>query len=284
MSEMKQIKRVKVCGGYLEEYKHDSKSVKGSMHFGIYHPPSDGKTKHPALFYLSGLTCSPKNCIEKGGVYEHAAKHGIIVVFPDTSPRDCEIEGDRESWDFGVAASFYVDATQGKYGEFYNMHSYISKELPEVLKSKFDNWNGIMSITGHSMGGHGALVAYLKNPGLFRSVSAFAPICNPVSCPWGVKAFSGYLGSDKTKWADWDATELIKKYKGVKKPILVDQGLEDGFLGKKQLLPEVFKAVCDSVGQPLVLRMHEGYDHSYYFVSSFMEDHVAFHSLWLKSA
>jgi len=248
------------------------------MHFGVFLPGTKPQGEgYPALFYLSGLTCSPKNCIQKGGAFEAAAKAGIMLVFPDTSPRDCKIDGDRESWDFGVAASFYVNATESKWKEHYQMFTYVTEELPGFIMKNFP-FNGRMSITGHSMGGHGALVCYLKSPGKYQSVSAFAPICNPSECPWGVKAFTGYLGGDRKEWANWDATELVKTFKGEKKTILIDQGTEDGFYKKKQLLPEAFVSACKGAAHPVSCRMQDGYDHSYFFISTFMADHIRFHA------
>mmetsp|Transcript_18504 Transcript_18504/g.25728 ORF Transcript_18504/g.25728 Transcript_18504/m.25728 type:complete len:279 (-) Transcript_18504:186-1022(-) len=277
--DLKEISNVKVFGGYIKQYNHMSKSVDGRMHFGVFVPP--GKGKFPVLYYLSGLTCSPKNCIEKGGAFGAAAKAGIMLVFPDTSPRDCTIEGDRENWDFGVGAGFYVDATQEKWKKNYNMFSYVTKELPALIDSEFPS-NGTKSITGHSMGGHGALICFLKNPDMYKSVSAFAPICNPCLCPWGEKAFLGYLGKERKEWTKWDATELVKTYSGSKCPILIDQGSADGFYKKKQLLPENFVKACEGANHPVKCRMQADYDHSYYFISTFMPEHIEFHAKALK--
>ena len=283
-SGLKELTRKKVCGGYIATFEHQSTSVKGKMTFGVFFPQEAKDRAVPALMYLSGLTCSPMNCIEKGNAFAPAAKAGIMLVFPDTSPRECKIDGDRDSWDFGVAAGFYLDATTPKFQTNYNMGTYVTKELPALLQSAFaGQYNGRISVTGHSMGGHGALVSFLRNPGVFQSASAFAPICNPCECPWGVKAFSGYLGDDKTAWPAYDATRLVAEYKGPKVKILIDQGTEDGFYKKKQLLPEAFEAACKKAGYPAEVRMQQGYDHSYYFVSTFMADHISFAAQFLNS-
>eukprot|EP00465_Bigelowiella_longifila_P011432 CAMPEP_0185267520 /NCGR_PEP_ID=MMETSP1359-20130426/34623_1 /TAXON_ID=552665 /ORGANISM="Bigelowiella longifila, Strain CCMP242" /LENGTH=253 /DNA_ID=CAMNT_0027857913 /DNA_START=60 /DNA_END=821 /DNA_ORIENTATION=+ len=248
------------------------------MTFTAFVPSKAAVQKVPVLYYLSGLTCSPENFITKAGAFAAAEKHGVALIAPDTSPRDVNIEGEDDSYDFGSAAGFYVDATEPKWAKHYNMYSYVVSELPELVEEHLPVIEGSKSIFGHSMGGHGALTIYLKNPGAYQSVSAFSPICNPTDCPWGAKAFSGYLGEDnKEAWRDYDATLLMEKYCGPKTPILIDQGLDDSFLAE-QLKPESFKAACNKSGVPLDLRMQEGYDHSYFFISTFIADHVDFHA------
>ncbi|RKF55909.1 S-formylglutathione hydrolase [Erysiphe neolycopersici] len=241
----------------------------------------------PVLLFLSGLTCTGNNCAEKGFLQCAASQNGIAVVFPDTSPRGLSIQGEDDSYDFGTGASFYLNATQPPWSANYQMESYITKELPEHLFNNFPELDASrISITGHSMGGHGALTLFLKNPGMYKSVSAFAPICNPINCPWGKKAFTGYLGAHEENGEEWkmnDATELVKRWNGGPFPCLIDVGTSDEFYLKKQLLPEKFveAANMSGVGQDLVIRYQEGYDHSYYFVSSFASDHVNFAARFL---
>jgi len=228
------------------------------------------------LYYLSGLTCTDENARTKTAIYEHAAKYGMAVVFPDTSARDVEIEGEGDSYDFGSGAGFYLNATEEKWKKHYNMYDYVTKELPEVIDLLFSVDSSRTAITGHSMGGHGALSLHLKNPGKYQSVSAFAPICNPTECQWGKKAFEGYLGSVEAGKA-YDSVELMKAYDGPQVPILIDQGAADSFY-PAQLRPESFSDACGQRGYPLRLRMQAGYDHSYYFISTFMKDHIEFHA------
>ncbi|KAI6092577.1 S-formylglutathione hydrol [Hypoxylon rubiginosum] len=269
-------------GGKLLKLSHQSSSTGTPMNVNLYLPPAalQGSTKVPVLIYLSGLTCTPDNCSEKGFFQAHAARRGLALVYPDTSPRGADIAGETESWDFGVGAGFYVDATAEPWKKNYRMETYVSSELPEALFSSAEFGDKLdserVSITGHSMGGHGALTLYLKNPGKYRSVSAFAPIANPVNCPWGQKAFSGYLGAeDKEAWKKHDATELVKGWKGGDLKALVDVGTGDNFYKQGQLLPENFeKAVKEAGVQGLELRYQPDYDHSYFFMASFAEDHV----------
>ncbi|CAB4060723.1 frmA [Lepeophtheirus salmonis] len=254
---------VKLEGGTLQQIKHWSSTLNCAMKFSIFLPkPAIDRTSKslpPVLYYLSGLTCTDENARTKASYASIAAQHGLAVVFPDTSPRGINIEGQDDSWDFGSGAGFYLNATESKWSEHYR----------------------ITSITGHSMGGHGALICHFKNPGKYVSVSAFSPICNPTKCPWGVKAFKGYLGSvDNGKV--YDATELIKTYSGPKAPILIDVGTKDGFL-ESQLMPKNLINAAGSVGYPIQLRYQPGYDHSYYFISSFMKDHVEHHARALNS-
>ncbi|KAG7698288.1 hypothetical protein KL930_001949 [Ogataea haglerorum] len=279
---------IKSFGGKLVKLQHDSKETQTKMDVNLYLPEQyyeQSDSKLPVLVYLSGLTCTPNNCSEKGFWQPYANKYGFAVVYPDTSPRGASIEGEDESYDFGSGAGFYVDATEEKWSKNYRMYSYILKELLPNLASSysrldFDN----MSITGHSMGGYGALMFYFRNPGKFKSVSAFAPISNPSNCAWGHKCFGGYLGADKSKWAEYDPSELIKKYDGPDTPILIHTGTADPFYFRDhQLLPEnLVKASEDSkLKGKIDLHLEEGYDHSYYFISSFTKDHAAHHAKYL---
>ncbi|KAK3391746.1 esterase D [Sordaria brevicollis] len=273
-------------GGKLFKLSHPSTSTGTDMAVNIYLPPSALKspgTKVPVLIYLSGLTCTPENCSEKGFFQHGASKRGLAVVYPDTSPRGLNLPGEKDSWDFGEGAGFYVDATQEPYKKGYNMYSYITSELPKVLfgDEEFGKYldSERVSITGHSMGGHGALSLYLKNPGMYKSVSAFAPIANPCECAWGKKAFGGYLGEEnKEEWKKYDSTDLIKgeAWRGNKDArVLVDVGTGDNFYKQGQLLPENFeKAVKEAGVEGVTVRYQEDYDHSYYFMASFSDDHV----------
>jgi S-formylglutathione hydrolase len=279
---LKEISKVKVFGGWQKVFTHESDAVKCKMTFGIYLPPQASTKKLPVIFWLSGLTCTEQNFVTKSGAQEHASKHGVVVVAPDTSPRDCNVEGEDLSWDFGTGAGFYVDATTEKWNTNYRMYSYIVKELPEVIAENFPVDTSRMSIMGHSMGGHGALISFLKNPGMYKSVSAFAPICNPMQCPWGIKAFTGYLGEDREAWKEWDACQLVSHYQGPKCTILADQGTADGFLPLGQLLPDHLKEATNGTNVKVNLRMQEDYDHSYYFISTFLGEHFDFHMEHLK--
>lgn len=261
-------------GGQLLKLKHSAKTTQCDMHLNLYLPPQASKGPVPVLIYLSGLTCTGDNCAEKGGFQGPAAKKGIAVVYPDTSPRGLKIEGEDDAYDFGSGAGFYVDATKDPWSKGYKMYSYITDELPTALFKQFsDKLDGNkVSITGHSMGGHGALTLFLKNPGKYKSVSAFAPICNPSKCPWGEKAFKGYFGEDaKEKWAEHDATELVGKWLGGDLDVLIDVGTGDNFYKQGQLLPENFEKAA---GKGVKVNYRDGYDHSYYFISTFAEDHV----------
>lgn len=252
------------------------------MTFTIFFPPSASAGKVPIIYYLSGLTCTDENFITKSNAQKKASQEGVALIAPDTSPRGLNIEGEAESWDFGVGAGFYLNATVDKWKN-WRMYDYITKELPSLLSQHFHSLDtSKASIMGHSMGGHGALVIALRNPQMFKSVSAFAPIVNPSVVPWGIKAFSGYLGEeDKEAWKEYDATELMKSYSGPQLPLLVDVGTSDSFL-ERELKPQNFAAACEEKGYPLRLRMQEGYDHSYYFISTFMDDHIELHASQLK--
>ena len=269
-------------GGVQRFYRHDAQAIGLPMRFSVFIPASaaDKTSKSPALFYLAGLTCTEETFMIKGGAQRVAAEEGLILITPDTSPRGANIAGETDAWDFGAGAGFYVDATEAPWSTHYRMYSYIL-ELRALLEQTLPIDPQRTGIFGHSMGGHGALVLALRNPGLFRSVSAFAPIAAPSQCPWGKKAFTGYLGSDESSWQQYDASALMTALQGQAVPfpggILIDQGLADKFL-PDQLFPEVFEAACRNAGQPLKLRRHEGYDHGYYFISTFVEDHLRFHA------
>ena len=281
---LKEVSSARCFGGLQKVFEHDSGELKCRMRIGVYLPPQVESEKVPVLYWLSGLTCTDQNFVAKAGAQRVASSLGLLLVAPDTSPRGCNIEGEDESWDFGTGAGFYVNATEEKWKNNYRMYSYVTSELPELIRTNFNVVPDKQSIFGHSMGGHGALICALKNPGAYRSVSAFAPICNPVNCPWGQKAFSGYLGPDREQWKAWDATELVKNYNGPNfSYILIDQGKSDSFLGAGQLLPENFVASAKEAGVPVILRMQEDYDHSYYFIGSFVEDHIRHHAAALKS-
>jgi S-formylglutathione hydrolase len=257
-------------------YRHESSAIGLPMRFSIYLPPGAETSKLPVLFYLAGLTCTEETFAAKAGAQRIAAREGMILVSPDTSPRGANVPGESDNWDLGAGAGFYVDATREPWAPHYRMYSYIL-ELRELVMANFPADPTRTGIFGHSMGGHGALVMALRNPALFRSVSAFAPICAPIHSPWGEKAFGAYLGTDEAAWRSYDATELMS---GMQAPfpqgILIDQGLADKFLAE-QLHPDAFEQACRKAGQPLELRRHPGYDHGYYFISTFVEDHLRFH-------
>ncbi|KAK4272497.1 hypothetical protein QN277_021049 [Acacia crassicarpa] len=273
-----EISSSKMFGGYNKRFKHFSPTLGCSMTFHIYFPPSSSPShKFPVLYWLSGLTCSDENFIVKSGAQRAASSEGIALIAPDTSPRGLNVEGEADSWDFGVGAGFYVNATQDKWKN-WRMYDYVVKELPELLTDNFpqlDTSNA--SIFGHSMGGHGSLTIYLKNLNKYKSVSAFAPIANPINCAWGQKAFTNYIGGNKSEWEDYDATCLIKKFHDVRATILIDQGEDDKFL-KDQLLPHKFEEACRNANVPLLLRFQPGYDHSYCFIATFIDDHIRHHA------
>lgn len=264
-------------GGKLLKLTHSSPVLSCDMNLNLYIPPSASSSKRaPVLYYLAGLTCTGDNGAEKGFFQAAAAKKGIAIVYPDTSPRGLKIEGEDDSYDFGSGAGFYIDATKEPYSKGYKMYSYVTKELPEALYKQFSELDsGKVSIMGHSMGGHGALTLFLKNPGMYKSVSAFAPIANPTKCPWGEKAFNGYLAGGLDEGKKHDATELIASYKG-DFPALIDVGTGDNFYKQGQLLPENFEKAAKAAGKDgnLTLRYQEDYDHSYFFISTFAADHV----------
>lgn len=268
--------------GVQRYYRHNSEAVGLPMRFSVFIPQQANEGRVPVLFYLAGLTCTEETFMIKGGAQRLAAQHGLMLVAPDTSPRGAGIEGEDDNWDFGTGAGFYLDATQEPWSRHYRMESYVADELFDIVTTALPGQAACVGIFGHSMGGHGALVLAQKHSDKFQSVSAFAPIAAPTRCPWGEKAFSGYLGSDRQAWTDHDASLLMEKSQNpFPRGILIDQGLADGFLAE-QLHPESFEAACAHAGQPLILRRHEGYDHGYYFISTFMQDHIDFHAERLR--
>jgi len=269
----------KIFGGWHKQYSHQSKTLNCAMRFAIYLPPqASNANKVPVLYWLSGLTCSDENFMQKAAAQRMAAELGIAIVAPDTSPRGDDIAND-DGYDLGQGAGFYVNATQAPWHRHYQMYDYIVDELPALIEATFPVSNK-RAISGHSMGGHGALTIAMRNPERYSSMSAFSPICNPINAPWGKKAFTAYLGKDKATWYDHDASELMRKAKQFI-PAKVDQGGADDFL-TEQLKPETLLAAAESNDYPLVLNVHEGYDHSYYFISSFIEEHLRFHAEHLK--
>lgn len=263
-------------GGVQRFYRHHSVAIGLPMRFSVFLPRVAPGARLPAMFYLAGLTCNEETFPAKGGAQRYAAREGMILVAPDTSPRGAGVPGETDDWDFGAGAGFYVDASAEPWSKHYRMYSYIL-ELRELVLAALPVDPARTGIFGHSMGGHGALVLALRNPELFRSVSAFAPIAAPSLCPWGEKAFGGYLGADQQAWAHYDASELMRTMRSpFPNGILIDQGLGDKFLAT-QLRPEVFESACAQAGQRLQLRRHGNYDHGYYFISTFMEDHLRFH-------
>jgi S-formylglutathione hydrolase len=263
-------------GGWHRRFRHRSTVLGCDMVFAIYLPPQAEAGPVPVLYWLSGLTCTDENFMQKAGAQRLAAELGIAIVAPDTSPRGTGVPGDPDgAWDFGLGAGFYVNATEEPWRRHYRMYDYVVEELPALVEAHFPV-SDARSISGHSMGGHGALVCALKNPGRYRAVSAFAPIANPSACPWGEKAFARYLGADRARWLEWDACALIAGARE-RLPLLVDQGAADGFLAE-QLRPEALRAACAAAGHPLNLRLQPGYDHSYYFIASFIDDHLRHHA------
>ena len=257
-------------------FSHPSAICGGEMKFSVFLPPQAESGTVPVLYWLSGLTCNHENFISKAGAQQYAAQAGIMLVAPDTSPRGAEVEGEDEAYDLGTGAGFYINATAEKWEKYYRMEDYIMQELPEIIRSNFPVVEGRESIFGHSMGGHGALTLALKNPGRFRSVSAFSPICAPSQCPWGEKAFTNYLGENREVWKKHDANELVQS-STLEIPLLIDQGSDDPFL-EKELNFELFRKTCEKRNQKLTARLQTGYDHSYYFIATFMEDHLQHHA------
>ena len=281
---MERINRWRAQGGWQEVWRHDSTATRTPMEFSVFLPEAaeDPAARLPVVWYLSGLTCNWSNVTEKGDFRAACARHGLIFVAPDTSPRGEGVPDDPEAaYDFGLGAGFYVDATVEPFAQNYRMRRYIETELPALIAAQFPADMSRQAITGHSMGGHGALTTGLRNPGRFRSVSAFAPIVAPTQCPWGQKALGGYLGDDPANWADYDACRLIEAGARVA-ALKVDQGAADGFL-ETQLMPERLRRACSAAGQPLELALHDGYDHSYYFISSFMGAHLDWHARYLNA-
>lgn len=280
---LEQVSANKMFGGTQLKLKHHSQVLGCDMVFSVYLPPdAGGDHKVPVIYWLSGLTCTDDNFVQKAGAQQYAADAGVAIICPDTSPRGEGVPDDEnKAYDFGLGAGFYVNATEAPWKQHYRMYDYVTQELPRVLESSdlpLDTAN--CSIMGHSMGGHGALTIALKNPGVYKAVSAFSPICSPIHCPWGQKALGGYLGSDKSSWEQYDTVALIPKALE-KLHILVDQGQDDNFL-VEQLKPELLQAACLAAKHPLTLRLHAGYDHSYFFIATFIADHIAHHAdaLW----
>ncbi len=271
-----EVSQNKCFGGMQFVYEHASTETGTPMRFGVFLPPQANNKKVPALYWLSGLTCTEENFIVKAGVQRIAAEQGVAIIAPDTSPRGLGYEGEDDSYDFGTGAGFYLDATEAPWSTGYRMYSYVSQELPALINENFPVDASKAGIFGHSMGGHGALTIGIKNPSRFKTISAFAPICAPSQVPWGEKVFTNYLGSDRANWSAYDATDLINTMGWHGAPLLIDQGTSDQFLAE-QLKPEIFQAACKKAKVPLELRMQDGYDHSYFFMATFMEDHVRFH-------
>ncbi len=278
---MQKTKSYKQFDGYTNYYSHESKVTGTKMNFAAYLPPGAEGKKLPVLYWLSGLTCTEENFITKAFAQIFAKKFGIVVVAPDTSPRGAGVAGEDDSYDLGSGAGFYVDATNGAWAKNYKMYSYVTQELRELVEKNLPVDGKRSGISGHSMGGHGALVLGLRNPELYKSISAFAPICAPSKAPWGQKAFTAYLGERQHPWAQYDATELVHASRS-HTPILIDQGLDDEFL-KEQLMTDVFEKACKDTGYPALIRRRAGYDHSYFFISTFIEEHFAFHAEILKA-
>ena len=293
ISQLELLNEHRCFGGWQRYYQHPSQTIGLPMRFSIYLPPQVaaesakecndsrclGEGQFPVLFFLAGLTCTEETFMIKAAAQQYAAEHGIILIAPDTSPRGAQVPTEDDDWDFGTGAGFYLDATRAPWSDHYRMESYVADELYEIVTQIFPGDGQRVGIFGHSMGGHGALVLAQRHPGKFKSVSAFAPIAAPTRCPWGKKAFEGYLGDDESQWAQHDASCLMASQASAPYPkgILVDQGLADQFLAE-QLHPEALEQACEKVGQPLTLRRHEGYDHGYYFIMSFMADHMRFHA------
>lgn len=273
----------KSSGGWHKRYRHRSGTLNCDMTFAVYLPPqAELDAKLPVLYWLSGLTCTDENFMQKAGAHKLAAELGLIIVAPDTSPRGEGVADDPDAaYDFGLGAGFYLNATQEPWARHYRMHDYVVQELPALIEANFPVTDK-RGISGHSMGGHGALICALRNPGRYQSVSAFAPIANPMNCPWGEKAFSRYLGDERSRWREWDACALLADATE-RLPMLVDQGDRDDFL-LDQLKPEALQAAAQAAGHPLELRLQPGYDHSYYFIASFIDDHLRHHAAALSAA
>lgn len=274
---MEKLSSVMSFNGQQLQLKHSSDTLKCDMQFSVFLPPQAETQNVPVLYWLSGLTCTDQNFVTKAGAQRAAAKLGIAIVCPDTSPRGDDIPDDPDgAWDFGLGAGFYVNATQAPWSSNYRMYDYIVDELPKLIENEFPLDSNRRAISGHSMGGHGALVIALRNTEHYRSVSAFSPIVSPINCPWGQKALSLYLGDDKHQWLDYDSCELIKTAQD-QLPILVDQGSSDSFL-KEQLKTDLLRDASNTTDYPITVRMQEGYDHSYFFIATFIEDHLRFHA------
>lgn len=278
---MQQIEHIKESGGWLNRYRHVSDVCNCTMTFSVYLPPQAESERVPVVYWLSGLTCTDDNARTKAGMQRYAAELGLALVFPDTSPRGTDVADEPDRYDLGQGAGFYLNATQAPWSQHYQMYDYITRELPGLIESEFQVQPGIKSISGHSMGGHGALICALKNPGGYRSVSAFAPICNPVVSNWGQDCFEAYLGEDQESWNAYDATSLIAAG-AAPIPLFIDSGTADEFL-RTELFPQNLEAVCKARDFPLTLRMQQDYDHSYHFIASFIGEHLAYHAEKLYS-
>jgi S-formylglutathione hydrolase len=276
---MEKIEDRACFGGRQQVWQHDSTTLGCRMRFAVYLPPQALQQKCPTLYWLSGLTCNEQNFITKAGAQRYAAEHGVVIVAPDTSPRGDSIANDA-GYDLGQGAGFYINASQSPWAPHFRMYDYIVDELPSMIEANFPV-TAARSISGHSMGGHGALMIALKNPGRYSSVSAFSPIVAPSQVPWGEKAFAAYLGNDRNSWLAWDSCALVATA-GERLPLLIDQGDADEFLAN-QLKPELLQQACNEAGHPLTLRMQPGYDHSYYFIASFIGEHIAHHAAALHS-
>ncbi|RZI72346.1 MAG: S-formylglutathione hydrolase [Variovorax sp.] len=276
---LKTLSEHRCFGGVQRFHEHASREIGLPMRFSVFLPPQAALGKVPALIYLAGLTCNEETFMVKAGAQRLAAELGIALIAPDTSPRGANVPGESDSWDFGIGAGFYLDATEAPWAAHWRMESYLVAELLPLLGAAGPIDLQRLGLFGHSMGGHGALTLALRHPGTFKSLSTFAPISAPTRCPWGEKAFTGYLGADRTRWIEHDATVLMENQPVAPYPagILIDQGLADKFLAE-QLHPHLFEAACKAVGQPLTLRRHEGYDHGYYFIQTFIADHLAHHA------
>jgi S-formylglutathione hydrolase len=277
---MRRIEHIKEFGGWLNRYRHLSECCNCEMTFSVYLPPAALTSEVPAVWFLSGLTCTDDNVRVKAGAQRYAAELGLALVMPDTSPRGPEVADVPERYDLGQGAGFYVNASREPWSRHYRMFDYVTQELPALVEAELPLIPGLKSVTGHSMGGHGALIAALRNPGLYRSVSAFAPICNPVDCSWGKGCLEAYLGEDRESWKQWDATELIRSG-AAPVPLFIDQGTADEFLDE-QLHPAVLEQTCRQRNFPVTLRLQEGYDHSYHFIASFIGEHLRYHAQHLQ--
>lgn len=274
---MELIAEQKLFDGQQQQYKHQADSVDCEMTFSVYLPPQAEHSKVPVIYWLSGLTCTDQNFVTKSGAQRYAAEHGVAIVCPDTSPRGTDVPDDPEqAWDFGLGAGFYVNATQAPWNRHYRMYDYVLNELPTLINSTLPVDSQRVAISGHSMGGHGALSIALKNPRRYTSMSAFAPIASPIHCPWGQKALQHYLGDDQALWSEYDSCELIKNHVDPV-PGLVDQGSADNFLDQ-QLNTPLLIDTCNAASYPMQIRMQAGYDHSYFFIASFIADHITFHA------
>ncbi len=281
MTAIRTLESHRCFGGVQGFHEHDAAVIGLPMRFGVFVPPQAAQGPRPVLYCLAGLTCNEQTFAIKAGAQQHAARHGLVLVTPDTSPRGTGVAEADAHWDFGTAAGFYLDATREPFARHWRMESWLMDELPALLAAHFPVLPDRAGVMGHSMGGHGALTLALRHPGRFRSVSALAPICAPTEVPWGHKAFAGYLGDDRADWARHDAVKLIEG--GARAPaLLVDQGMDDAFLAD-QLRPERLEAACAAAGQPLRLRRHDGYDHGYFFIQSVVADHIEHHAAALTA-